>query len=233
MPSTIQVNSYSRYQGTKVYQDAASGQLFYGPWQAISFMPAADDSWIQIDNDQGLRLDLVSQNIYGTPYLWWVLAEANDISNPFTELYGYATYARSPVIFSPDSRPCFYAQSLQLGSNYNVDSSLGITFKTTATTLQVFVNGGLRESFAGLSPYPQNVDGSPNYYFWGNVSSRWISVNWTSPNTLQPTISGITGPVPASITSYLTGGVDNQLLTLRVPSINNVMSTLLAASSGN
>jgi hypothetical protein len=231
MSATLQVNPYSRYQGTKVYQDAASGQLFYGPWQAIIFMPAADDTWVQIDSDQALRLDLVSQNVYGTPYLWWVLAEANDISNPFTQLYGYASYARSPTIFSTDSRPCFYAQSLQLGSNYNVDSSLGITFKTTATTLQVFVGGGLRETFAGLSPYPQNIDGSPNLNFWGSVNSNWISINWVSPNTLQPSLSGITGPVPASITSYLAGGVDNTILSLRVPSINNVMSTLLAASS--
>jgi hypothetical protein len=231
--NSLFINTYSRYQGTVVYQDSASGQLFYGPWQSIIFPQAPDDSWIQIRTDDGLRLDNVSQNAYGTPALWWVIAEANDISNPFTQVYGIASYARSPLIFSIDSRPCFYATSKNLGNNYNVDSSLGITFTTTATTLVIRVAGRAEEVFLNLSPYPQNIDGSTNLFFWGAVNSNWININWVSPDVLQPAISGITGPTPASVTSYLTGGVDEMIISLRVPSINNVMNTLSASAAGN
>jgi len=31
------------------------------------------------------RLDLLSYKVYGTPYLWWVIALANDIMDPFDQ----------------------------------------------------------------------------------------------------------------------------------------------------
>jgi hypothetical protein len=99
-------------------------------------------------------LDLVSSNQYGRPDLWWVIAQANDISDPFTQLFGYPSKARSPVIFSSDGRACFYATSRQFGANYNAGGVQGLTFATTATTLKVYVADGLAETFTGLSPYP-------------------------------------------------------------------------------
>lgn len=229
--NTLFVPDFSRYKGTNVYQDKASGQMFFGPWGAIDFPEALDDRWVRIRGRDGLRLDLVASAEYGTPQLWWVLAAANQISNPFTQLYGYAAYARSPLIFSDDARACFYATAMQYGENKNVDELYGLTFKTTATTFRVYVAGELTETFENLTPYPLNVNGSINYKFWGRLISAWVKINWVATDILQPVLSGIPAPVPTVISSYLTGGVDDRMLSLRVPSLTNVMSILDSAIS--
>lgn len=38
------------------------------------------------DVSNGEYWDNVSYNLYGTPYLWWVIALINNITNPFEEL---------------------------------------------------------------------------------------------------------------------------------------------------
>src|SRR3981189_2565999 len=100
MPKSLSLSDFSSYRGTPVYQDKDSGQLFFGPCQVIDFPAASDDDWVEINEERGLRLDLIASSKYGRPDLWWVIAQANQISNPFTQLYGYASFARSPLIFA-------------------------------------------------------------------------------------------------------------------------------------
>ena len=66
MAKSLFLSDYSRYRSTPVYQDIASGQLFFGPWQVIDFPAALDDSWVEINEDQGLRLDLIASEKYCT-----------------------------------------------------------------------------------------------------------------------------------------------------------------------
>jgi hypothetical protein len=225
------LSDYSRYRGTPVYQDKASGQLFFGPWQIIDFPPALDDKWVEINENEGLRFDLIATTEYGNAALWWVIARANAIDNPFTQLYGYASYARSPLIFAPDGRQCFYAVATHIGANYNVGNSLGLTFATTATTLRIFEDGRLAEVFTDLSPYPLDIEGNKNYFFWGSVASAFLNIIWTATDILQPSISGIPGPMPVATSSYLTGGVDERKISLRIPSFPAVMAALDAAAA--
>jgi hypothetical protein len=232
MALTISLSDFSRYRGTPIYQDKTSGQLFYGPWQVIDFPPALDDKWVEINEDEGLRFDLIAGTEYGSSALWWVIAQANDITNPFTQLYGYASYARSPLIFAPDGRQCFYATSINIGANYNVGNAYGLTFKTTATTLDLFKAGELAESFTDLSPYPLDIQGNYNPYFWGNLPSGYLKIIWTATDILQPSISGIPGPQPITTFSYLTGGIDERKISLRIPSFSSVMAALDRATTG-
>lgn len=39
---------------------------------------------LEVGNDD--RWDTISYKLYGTPYLWWIVALINDVSNPFEEL---------------------------------------------------------------------------------------------------------------------------------------------------
>jgi hypothetical protein len=231
MAQTLFVPDYSRYRGTPVYQDKVSGQLFFGPWQTIDFPPAPDDEWLEINEEEGLRLDFIATTRYNNGALWWVIARANAISNPFTELYCYASYARSPLIFAPDGRQCFYATSIHIGANYNVGNAYGLTFKTTATTLNIFKAGELAESFTDLSPYPLDSEGNYNPFFWGNLPSGYLKIIWTATDILQPSISGIPGPMPVSTSSYLTGGIDERKISLRLPSFASVMAILDRAAT--
>jgi hypothetical protein len=228
-PVQVLIPVLSRYTGTKVYQDAASGQAYFGPWEAIDFPPAFDDDWVQIRDLDGLRLDYLATRIYGSPDLWWVIARANDIQNPFTQLYGYASYAKSPTVFAADGRPCFYATSYSTGEMYNVDNSKGLTFATTETTLSVYVRGLLAETFTDLSPYPLDEAGAVDLKFWGAAPSAWIVIHWIATDVLQPSLSGIPGPRPQPTKSYLTGGVDPRYISLRLPSRDNVNAILDAA----
>jgi hypothetical protein len=231
MASSLFLPDSSRYRGTPVYQDKASGQLFFAPWQVIDFPPALDDGWAEINEDEGLRLDYIANAEYGNPALWWVIARANDITNPFTQLYGYASYARSPLIFASDGRQCFYAVAIHIGANYNTDNALGLTFKTTATTLDIFKAGVLAESHSDLTPYPLNVKGNYDPSFWGHLPSALLKIIWTATDILQPAISGIPAPVPVSTSSYLAGGVDERKISLRLPSLSNITAALDRAAA--
>ena len=44
------------------------------------------DILVTIRQDQTKRLDLISQLAYGTPGLWWVIAEFNGIRDPMFDL---------------------------------------------------------------------------------------------------------------------------------------------------
>lgn len=220
----------SRYSGTRILQDSASGQLYYGPWTPIDFPPAPDDTWEQIKGRDGLRLDLLSIKKYGVPDFYWVICRANDIQNPLTQVYGYASYAKSPIIFAADGRSCFWLRALNIGSRYNVDDVEGITFSTTNTTLKIYISGELKETFTDLSQYPYKTDGTADIQFWGAIGSVYVQCNWIATDILQPELSGIVGPQPQPTNSYLDGGVDPRTLSLRMPSISNIQTTLANAA---
>jgi hypothetical protein len=187
---------------------------------------------VQIRDLDGLRLDYLAVREYGTPDLLWVIARANDIQNPFTQLYGYAAYARSPLIFAADGRPTFYATAYSTGENYNVDNSKGLTFVTTETTLNVYVRALLAETFTDLSPYPLNEAGEVDRSFWGAVPSAWIVVHWVATDIIRPSISGIEGPRPHTTKSYLTVSVYTRYNSLRIPSRDTISAVLDAAGLG-
>jgi hypothetical protein len=225
-PVQLLIPAFSRYTGTKIYQDTTSGEAFFGPWTAIDFPPATDDSWVTIRDLDGLRLDYVSYRNYGTSDLWWVVARANDIQNPFTQLYGYTAYAKSPLVFAADGRACFYATAREPGQAYNVDDVKGLTFQTTETTLTVYVAGLFAESYNALSPYPLDEAGNVDLKFWGAAPSAWLVVHWVATDILRPSLSGIEGPRPQPTRSYLTGGVDPRKIALRLPSRDHISAIL-------
>ena len=39
-----------------------------------------------VPNGMEGRPDLISNSVYGTPYMWWVICVANNISDPFEQL---------------------------------------------------------------------------------------------------------------------------------------------------
>lgn len=44
------------------------------------------DTLVTIRDDLTKRLDLISQKAYGTPQLWWVIAEFNGIRDPLFDI---------------------------------------------------------------------------------------------------------------------------------------------------
>lgn len=77
---------WSRYRKTKVYPglDGAFGKWRFG---SNSFNDDGTDTFRQVVSGEEFRLDLISFSEYGTPDLWWAIALANDIRNPFVKPY--------------------------------------------------------------------------------------------------------------------------------------------------
>ncbi len=81
--------STSRYKGAAYYQiDVASVGLRIEPstWCPPEIAESVTDLHVKVSPGEVGRLDLVSHRVYGIDSLWWILAYANDIVDPFEEV---------------------------------------------------------------------------------------------------------------------------------------------------
>lgn len=76
----------SRYKHTPIYKNPDDGQFYYGIWTIPQIDEQPQDTYYTVKVTENLRLDKIAQIIYGNYLLWWVIAVANDIVDPFTEL---------------------------------------------------------------------------------------------------------------------------------------------------
>ena len=82
----------SRYAGTDVieYEDGTTCQK---TWEVPEFPETDEDQYYEVKFYKW-RLDLIADEVYGNQNLWWVIAAANNIIDPFMEL-------------NPDDTPIF------------------------------------------------------------------------------------------------------------------------------
>ena len=79
----------SRYKGSKYYQRVIAGVGTYVEpeiWKAPEVPDAANDLYTEVLAGEEGRLDLVAMRIYRHDSLWWILALANNIIDPFEEV---------------------------------------------------------------------------------------------------------------------------------------------------
>lgn len=77
--------SLSRYTTGTVAQNR-SGQKFLMLRRTLSLTEDAGDVFVTITQDLANRPDLISNKAYGTPDLWWVIYEFNNIRDPLFEI---------------------------------------------------------------------------------------------------------------------------------------------------
>jgi|SRR5581483_2149796 len=80
------VSRDSMFNNAKLYVDDGSNQ-FFSFTKNISFPESQTDSFHVVQAGEVNRLDIISNNFYQTPNLWWVIAVANNIVNPFSDVY--------------------------------------------------------------------------------------------------------------------------------------------------
>ena len=81
---TLDLGSESRYSDTPVF--IAEGRLILSTFNRPTFTPAIENKRYTVTGATQNRLDVISQKFYGTPQLWWLIAFANNIIDPFTEV---------------------------------------------------------------------------------------------------------------------------------------------------
>lgn len=75
-------NKYSRYVGGGVTERANSKIEW---WERMTFQKDDSDTVYTVENFYEGRLDLISSVFYNEPRYWWVLAQYNNILDPFSE----------------------------------------------------------------------------------------------------------------------------------------------------
>lgn len=80
--------STSRYKNARYFNREIRRDTFFvepESWKPPSIPVSANDHWTTIKPGEESRLDLVSLRVYGNVSLWWVIAYANNIIDPFSE----------------------------------------------------------------------------------------------------------------------------------------------------
>ena len=84
----VELPPYSMFANTPPYQGVTAE--IEGVRQSVivfglmteAVVPDASDTLFRVPQAGQSRLDLISQNFYGTPELWWVIAIVNNIHDP-------------------------------------------------------------------------------------------------------------------------------------------------------
>lgn len=89
MTKRIKLPPFSHLQKTPLFQikdkrtKTLTSVYTWGRWERIDFEPRADDLFhLVTDGDVG-RLDLLAKRYYEDVNMWWVIADANLIWDPF------------------------------------------------------------------------------------------------------------------------------------------------------
>jgi len=75
----------SRYKDTYIYKND-DGKFYYGIWKVPKIEQQPDDISHTIKYGETLRLENLAYTYYNNKLLYWVIATANNIIDPFTEL---------------------------------------------------------------------------------------------------------------------------------------------------
>jgi len=84
----IDRGEHDRFRRTRVYSDKTiiAGTRRYGVWRAPRLNTEDVDRHTVTSKDVG-HIDLIAKVWYDDETLWWVIAWANRISNPITDMF--------------------------------------------------------------------------------------------------------------------------------------------------
>lgn len=87
----LKITDSSRYKDTPLTARTVDGippRREWALWVSDpSFRRSTDFQVYQVTDADVGRLDLISYRFYGVPLYWWIIADANDIVNPVTDMY--------------------------------------------------------------------------------------------------------------------------------------------------
>lgn len=73
--------SVSRYHNMRRIKDT-EGDEYLETYESIEFPERSDDQYHLVEPSEENRLDLISYKYYGTPLLYWAIAEASGLTDP-------------------------------------------------------------------------------------------------------------------------------------------------------
>lgn len=88
-----------RYRNCKILTDKETGEVLLSTREIKDIFETPTDTYHRIESHELNRLDLLAYKYYQNPLLWWVIAQANNIFDPFSEI-SVGTLIRIPSIES-------------------------------------------------------------------------------------------------------------------------------------
>ncbi len=85
----IDRGEHDAYRKTRVYSDGTvlPGTLRFGVWRAPAFTVTDQTQRHTVTSKDVGQMDLIAYTYYGDESLWWVIAWANRIKNPITDMF--------------------------------------------------------------------------------------------------------------------------------------------------
>lgn len=77
------VDSFSRYSDSEIIYYGERNLLTFKTYKKRDSSPIENDRFTVVKPGQEYRPDLLSFEAYGTPNFWWIILEANNISDIF------------------------------------------------------------------------------------------------------------------------------------------------------
>lgn len=87
----------SRYSNIRRIQD--NNEIFHETFNNYKIPESDSDQYITVNTAVENRLDIISCRYYKSPIMWWVIAIANNIIDPFSEV-PIGTVLRIPALTS-------------------------------------------------------------------------------------------------------------------------------------
>lgn len=75
-----------RYKNCKLLEDLDTGEILLSTREIKRIPERPTDLYHRVKSHEKTRLDILAHTYYKNPLLWWVIAQANDIYNPFLTL---------------------------------------------------------------------------------------------------------------------------------------------------
>lgn len=91
--------SEDRYKNCTILEDADTGISILSTREIQDIPVTSDDTYHRVRSHESSRLDIIAHTYYKNPLLWWVIAQANNIHDPFTAI-APGTLLRIPSIYS-------------------------------------------------------------------------------------------------------------------------------------
>ena len=76
---------FDRYRDCSILKDNETGELLLSTRDIDDIPIRNTDIYHKLKSVEVGRLDIVAYQYYKNPLLWWVIAQANDIYNPYTD----------------------------------------------------------------------------------------------------------------------------------------------------
>lgn len=89
--------NYNRYRECPLMRDIDTGEALLAGREIVEIPSNPADQFHRLQSQEVCRLDMLAHKYYRNPFLWWVIAQANDIYDPF-EYIEPGTILRIPAM---------------------------------------------------------------------------------------------------------------------------------------